>query len=96
VLERINDNAYKIDLPDEYEVSVTFNVSSLSFFDVRIDSQHLRTNGSQEGDNDIDIQVQLHNTHDGKAQVHEMKNKVQDLIQDLGGLIIRGRLTKIQ
>jgi hypothetical protein len=29
VLERINDNAYKIDLPGEYDVSATFNVAVL-------------------------------------------------------------------
>ena len=34
VLERINDNAYKIDLPGEYNVSATFNVSDLSLFNV--------------------------------------------------------------
>jgi hypothetical protein len=27
VLERINENAYKIDLPGEYDFSATFNVS---------------------------------------------------------------------
>jgi len=32
VLERINDNAYKIYLFGEYRVSVTFNVSDLSLF----------------------------------------------------------------
>ena len=31
VLEKINDNAYKIDLPSEYNVSVTFNLSYLSY-----------------------------------------------------------------
>ncbi|KAL4388719.1 hypothetical protein GQ457_09G017860 [Hibiscus cannabinus] len=34
VLERINNNAYKIDLPCEYNVSTSFNVSDLSPFDV--------------------------------------------------------------
>ncbi|XP_059291460.1 uncharacterized protein LOC132044941 [Lycium ferocissimum] len=35
VLERIGDNAYKLDLPSEYQVSATFNVSDLSLFDAR-------------------------------------------------------------
>jgi len=30
ILEKINDNAYKVDLPDEYNISATFNVSDLS------------------------------------------------------------------
>ncbi|KAH9724543.1 hypothetical protein KPL70_007525 [Citrus sinensis] len=49
VLERINDNAYKLDLPSEYNVSATFNVSDLSPFDVGDD---LRTNPLQEEGND--------------------------------------------
>uniref|UniRef100_A0A2N9IDR8 RNA-directed DNA polymerase n=1 Tax=Fagus sylvatica TaxID=28930 RepID=A0A2N9IDR8_FAGSY len=39
VLERINDNAYKLDLPGEYNISATFNVSDLSLFDVGDDSR---------------------------------------------------------
>jgi len=31
VLKRINDNAYKIELPSEYNVSTTFNVLLNSF-----------------------------------------------------------------
>ena len=34
ILERINDNTYKVDLPGEYGVSATFNVSDLTLFDV--------------------------------------------------------------
>lgn len=33
VIQRINDNAYKLDLPGEYNVSATFNVTDLSPFD---------------------------------------------------------------
>ena len=49
VLERINDNAYKLDLPSEYNISVTFNVSDLSPFDVGDNS---RTNPFEERGND--------------------------------------------
>ena len=49
VLEKINDNAYKIDLPGEYNVSATFNVADLSPFDAGQDS---RTNPFEERGND--------------------------------------------
>ena len=50
VLEHINDNAYKLDLFDEYNnVSATFNVTNLSPFDA---SDDLRTNPFQEEEND--------------------------------------------
>ena len=39
IIEMINDNAYKVDLPGEYGVSATFNVSYLSSFDVGDDSR---------------------------------------------------------
>jgi hypothetical protein len=45
VLERINDNAYKLDLPGEYNVSPAFNATELSPFDVGDD---LRANPFQE------------------------------------------------
>jgi hypothetical protein len=51
VLERINDNAYKLDLSGEYNVSATFNVTDLSPFDVGDD---LRENPFQEEGNDGD------------------------------------------
>ena len=48
VLERIGDNAYKLDLPGEYQVSATFNVSDLSPFD--FDEGDSRTNPFEEED----------------------------------------------
>ena len=43
VVEHINDNAYKLDLPGEYGISASFNVANLSPFNVGDD---LRTNPS--------------------------------------------------
>ena len=49
VLEHINDNAYKLNFSDEYNVSAIFNVIDLSSFDVGDD---LRINPFQEEGND--------------------------------------------
>ena len=51
VLERINDNAYKLELSGEYNVSATFIVVDLSPFDAGDD---LRTSPFQEEGNDGD------------------------------------------
>ena len=45
VVARINENAYKLDLPGEYKVSATFNISNFSSFDV---GEVLRTNPFEE------------------------------------------------
>jgi len=49
IIEMINDNAYKVDLPGEYGVSATFNVADLSLFDVCDD---LRSNSFKERGDD--------------------------------------------
>jgi len=56
VLAKINDNAYKIDLPGEYNVSNTFNVSNLSLYDADNELRGLRPKAFKEGGNDEDIQ----------------------------------------
>ena len=49
ILKKINDNAYKVDFPSEYNVSATFNIFDLSPFDVGEDS---RLNLFEERGND--------------------------------------------
>nr|KYP59270.1 Transposon Ty3-I Gag-Pol polyprotein [Cajanus cajan] len=56
VLQKIDDNAYRLDLPNDYGVSNTFNVSDLIPFagydDEEVELTDLRTNSSQEGGDD--------------------------------------------
>jgi hypothetical protein len=49
ILEKNNDNAYKVDLPGEYNVSATFNASDLSPYDA---GDNLRLNPFEERGND--------------------------------------------
>jgi len=52
VLEKVNDNAYKIDLPGEYGVSCPFNVVDLKPYFEDDKLQNLRKNSFLEGEDD--------------------------------------------
>nr|KYP42079.1 Transposon Ty3-I Gag-Pol polyprotein [Cajanus cajan] len=56
ILKRINNNAYVLDLPSEYGVSPSINISDLSLFtglaDQEKDALYLRKNPLQEGGDD--------------------------------------------
>ena len=53
VLEKINDNVYKLGLPREYgNISDTFNVAAISIFDVGNGSDSMM-NPFEEGGNDV-------------------------------------------
>jgi hypothetical protein len=81
VVERINDNAYKLDLPGEYGVSVGFNVANLSHFDV---GDNLRANPSQEGENDAN-QGAGHADHtrgNGAGHANHTRGNGVELAQD--------------
>lgn len=78
VLERINDNAYKLELPGEYDISATFNVADLAPFDVGNGDFNSWTNSFQEGGDDEGMVV-----HDTSAS-----------IQGLGGPMTRSRTKK--
>ncbi|KAI4380294.1 hypothetical protein MLD38_006500 [Melastoma candidum] len=51
IIERINDNAYKVDLPREYGVSATFNVKDLITYEDD-EPTSLRINSFQQGEDD--------------------------------------------
>jgi len=54
VLERVNDNAYKVNLPGDYGVAATFNVAYLSPYLEDEHLVHLRANSFQQGEDDED------------------------------------------
>ncbi|KAH9734857.1 hypothetical protein KPL71_017535 [Citrus sinensis] len=80
VVARINDNAYKLDLSGEYNMSATFNVSDLSPFDVGEDS---RTNPFEERGNYENHQGNTIKTSSDPLHIH-------------GGPITRARAKKMQ
>ena len=55
IIEKINDNAYKLELPPEFGVSPTFNISDLRPYLGEEDALESRTTPIQEGKDDEDI-----------------------------------------
>ena len=69
ILEKINDNAYKVDLPGEYKVSATFNVSDLSPFD-----------GNQGGPS-LKDPLQVPDGPITRSRAKKIKEAIQGLVQ---------------
>ena len=94
VLERINDNAYKIDLKGEYNMSGTFNVADLSLFDTG-DELDSRMSHPKTRVNDMDMTK----LEDGKLNGEDnkkIKDKAKDPLSVPQGPITRSRSKKIQ
>ena len=72
VLAKINDNAYKIDLPADYGVSSTFNVADLSPC-LSQEGSESRTTPFEVGEDDEDILVHLIYLHLHKMILHTYK-----------------------
>ena len=80
ILERINDNAYKVDLLGEYDVSATFNVFYIALFDIGDDS---RSNPFEKRGDD-------------EHQPNTKHNHVNDPLELPIGPITRGRAKKLK
>jgi hypothetical protein len=65
VLKKINENAYKLDLPIDFRVSPTFNIVDLKPYLREEDELESRTTQMQEGEDDVDI-----NTSDTSTPTH--------------------------
>jgi hypothetical protein len=65
VLKKINENAYKLDLHADFEVSPTFNIADLKPYLGEEDELESRTTQMQEGEDDVDI-----NTNDTSTPTH--------------------------
>ena len=55
IIEKINDNAYKLELPPEFGVSPTFNIADLKPYLGEEDQLESRMTQIQEGEDDEDI-----------------------------------------
>jgi hypothetical protein len=65
VLKKINENAYKLDLPADFGGSPTFNITDLKPYLGDEDEVESRTTQMQEGEDDVDI-----NTSDTSTPTH--------------------------
>uniref|UniRef100_A0A2N9IK70 CCHC-type domain-containing protein n=1 Tax=Fagus sylvatica TaxID=28930 RepID=A0A2N9IK70_FAGSY len=85
ILEKINDNAYKVDLPGEYKVSATFNVSDLPPFDVGEDSWsnpfEERGNDGNQGGPSLKDPLQVPDGPITRSRAKKIKEAMQGLVQ---------------
>jgi len=64
IIERIGPNAFKMDFPNDYGVSSTFNMADLSpYYDESEEISSLRSNSNQAGDYDGDYPLEPSKPH---------------------------------
>ena len=93
VLAKINDNAYKIELPKDFGVSTTFNVADLTPYFGPEESES-RTTPFQQGEDDEAISTNHAPYHVNQA--HDVEDVTQAREQVNIGPITRSQAKKLQ
>jgi len=83
ILERENHNAYKVNLPRDYEVSATFNVPDLSPYLEDDHLSNLRANSPQQGEDDRGPSIKPHHGPQGSLRSPSLRSKVNEKVQAL-------------
>ena len=99
LLEKVNNNAYKIDLPGDFEVSATFNVADLSPYYPDTSPSDLRVKSFQQGEDDgilpsqdLDQDVTYPNRPRTRSQTKKMAHLWQELDTSTNGLTSQHKL----
>ena len=80
IMEKIGPNAYKVDLPSDYGISATFNVSDLSpYFDEDEELPSLRSSSHLVGENDGDHLAQTSTIANKLKEVQKKPKEVKEI-----------------
>jgi hypothetical protein len=103
VLEKINQNAYKLDLPADFGVSPTFNIVDLKPYLGEEDELESRMTQMQEGEDDVDINTSdtstpTHNQISGpitRARVRQLNNQVSSFLVSYSSYLDNGNMCSV-
>jgi len=80
VLEKFNDNAYKLELPADFGVSPTFNIADLKPYLGEEDELASRTTSLQEGEDDEDITPMVMQGPITRARAKQLNQQVSSFL----------------
>jgi hypothetical protein len=107
VLKKINENAYKLDLPVYFGVSPTFNIADLKSYLGEEDELESRMTQMQEGEDDVDINTSdtsvdtstpTHNHISGpitRARARQLNNQVYSFLASYSSYLDNGNMYSV-
>jgi hypothetical protein len=103
VLKKINENAYKLDLPADFGVSLTFNITDLKPYLREDDELESRMTQMQEVEDDVDINTSdtstpTHNQIFGpitQAHARQLNNQVSSFLASYSSYLDNGNMYSV-